>query len=206
MKKSERTAARIIEAAVESIVTVGIEKASITDIARRAGVSRALVAHYFPKKAEMFPRLIEHIAQVGYRTIEQPHPELPAAERILFALNANFEFWFRHPGYFKCFILLYYYAAVHADYRATNSRIIERAITRFEELLREDAVARGHFPDEKSADFTEKAALLRRRAESLHRELIGQVEQFFITEPGYGPDEYRARAMATFRRRLEREA
>jgi AcrR family transcriptional regulator len=194
VKKSELTAKRILEAAAQSIATVGIEKASITDIARRAGVSRALVAHYFPKKSELFPKVIQHIAQAGYRLVEQPRADLSPAERVMEVLRSNFEFWFAHPEYFKCFFLFYYFASIDARYRQMNSGVTERAIARFEGLLKE------HVADRKSG-FADAA--IRRWAESLHRELIGSVQQYFIVDQPGTMAEYQARALENFRLRLQ---
>lgn len=51
--------ARILEAADELLGETGYDGTSIRDVARRAGVNKALVFYYFSTKAELFERVLE---------------------------------------------------------------------------------------------------------------------------------------------------
>jgi AcrR family transcriptional regulator len=73
----ERTAlmrARLLDAAVESLVELGYAKSSTQEIARRAGVSRGAQLHHFPTKESLVVAAIEHLVQ---KRLE----ELVAADR-----------------------------------------------------------------------------------------------------------------------------
>ena len=54
MKKSERTRAAILEASLTAFAEQGYERATVRDIAARAGVDPALVVRYFGSKEALF--------------------------------------------------------------------------------------------------------------------------------------------------------
>ena len=63
MTQSERratTRARLLEAAIDCIYEMGYARASTTEIARRAGVSRGAQVHHFPTKVELVSAALEH--------------------------------------------------------------------------------------------------------------------------------------------------
>src|SRR3569833_2322938 len=60
---------------------------SMARIAREAGISKALLYHYFPRKQDLFlATLSEAAAEVGRRTA--PDPALPPAEALAKSLDA----------------------------------------------------------------------------------------------------------------------
>ena len=63
MTQSERratTRARLLEAAIDCIYEMGYARASTTEIARRAGVSRGAQVHHFPTKVELVSAALEY--------------------------------------------------------------------------------------------------------------------------------------------------
>lgn len=63
MTQSERSAttrARLLDAAIDCIYEMGYARASTTEIARRAGVSRGAQVHHFPTKVELVSAALEH--------------------------------------------------------------------------------------------------------------------------------------------------
>jgi AcrR family transcriptional regulator len=64
-EKPEVQRSRILNAAVDVFGRVGVTEASVGDIAATAGVSRTLLYHYFPGKAEMVEALqLQAIAEI----------------------------------------------------------------------------------------------------------------------------------------------
>lgn len=58
--------AQIIEAAVETIAVRGFAKASLAQIAARAGISKGVISYHFAGKSELMERLVEQIyEQIG---------------------------------------------------------------------------------------------------------------------------------------------
>ncbi|MGU3436347.1 TetR/AcrR family transcriptional regulator [Actinomycetes bacterium M1A6_2h] len=55
--------ARLLDAAVDSLVDLGYAKSSTQEIARRAGVSRGAQLHHFPTKESLVVAAIEHLVQ-----------------------------------------------------------------------------------------------------------------------------------------------
>jgi AcrR family transcriptional regulator len=79
MRDSQRTVAVVLEAAERVIVQSGVEKATIEEVAREAGVSKGGVLHHFPSKEAivvgLVSRLIEKFdADIGARQALDPEP------------------------------------------------------------------------------------------------------------------------------------
>jgi AcrR family transcriptional regulator len=72
-ESQERTRRRIAKAAAELHGEVGPAKTAVTEIARRAGVSRLTVYKHFPDNAALYPACSEH------HLSEHPLPDFEAA-------------------------------------------------------------------------------------------------------------------------------
>jgi AcrR family transcriptional regulator len=134
-KKAEIAESNILEAASLSIGEIGIESSSITEIAKRANVSRSLVAHYFPKKASLLKNVIIYISKRAYTQIESPSPKLSDEKLVLEIAKKNLNFFLNHPHYYHCFMIFYHYSAIKSDLRKLNTELFDRAIFRIENLL-----------------------------------------------------------------------
>lgn len=53
-EQRDATRARIVDAAVESLVEVGVAATTTLEVQRRAGVSRGALLHHFPTREELF--------------------------------------------------------------------------------------------------------------------------------------------------------
>jgi AcrR family transcriptional regulator len=74
--------AAIREAALEAFGEFGFHAASMSGIALRAGVSKALIYRYFASKEELLLELVEHRTAGGVRLWENLPPDLPPRERL----------------------------------------------------------------------------------------------------------------------------
>ena len=93
-------AARLLDAARESILTVGWKRATVTDVARRAGVSRMTVYRTYPDMPSLFGDLMtREWAQVGQRVIGVEDESLPWPERIAVGVGDAVRI-FREDGLF----------------------------------------------------------------------------------------------------------
>jgi AcrR family transcriptional regulator len=59
-RRPESRPAEILKAAFAVFAEAGYDRTTIADVAKRAGVSPALVVHYFGTKAELFAAVIQH--------------------------------------------------------------------------------------------------------------------------------------------------
>ena len=80
MRDSQRTVSGILEAAERVIVRAGVEKATIDEVAREAGVSKGGVLHHFPSKEAIVIGLVGMLiskfeADVSARQALDPEPK-----------------------------------------------------------------------------------------------------------------------------------
>jgi len=94
MRDSKRTVAVILEAAERVIVQSGVEKATIDEVAREAGISKGGVLHHFPSKEAIVVALVEMLiarfeADVAARQALDPEPNGSYTRAFLNAVTAK---------------------------------------------------------------------------------------------------------------------
>jgi AcrR family transcriptional regulator len=78
---------RLLELGADLFTRLGYEELSMARIAREAGISKALLYHYFPSKEAYFVATLEEKAEeLAARTA--PDPELPPFEQLASSLDA----------------------------------------------------------------------------------------------------------------------
>ena len=93
--------AQLLDVGTELFSTHSFEELSMAQIAREAGVSKALLYHYFPSKEELFKAAVaEAAAELAMRTA--PDESLPPLEQVRGSTRA-FVGWIgeRGPAYMK---------------------------------------------------------------------------------------------------------
>ncbi|MCV7311320.1 TetR/AcrR family transcriptional regulator [Mycobacterium paraffinicum] len=68
----------------------------VEDIAARAGVSRALLYHYFPSKRGLYAAIFKRASHRLSRCTN-PDPEMPLAEQLASGLEAHIRYFADHP-------------------------------------------------------------------------------------------------------------
>jgi AcrR family transcriptional regulator len=122
--------AHLIGVAAEIFSGTRYEDVRMDDVATRAGVSRALLYHYFPAKRELFMAVLEHTGEL----VEQattPNPELEPLERLRAGLTRYFDFAAGNRTYF---------VAVH---RIGSADIEVESVIRGWRALQEDRLYHG---------------------------------------------------------------
>jgi AcrR family transcriptional regulator len=92
---------QLLEVGTELFSKHSFEELSMAQIARQAGISKALLYHYFPSKEEFFKAaLAEAAAELAQRTL--PDPALPPLDQVRASTRAFVE-WIgeRGPAYLK---------------------------------------------------------------------------------------------------------
>jgi AcrR family transcriptional regulator len=88
--------AQLLEVGTQLFTTHSFEELSMAQIAREAGISKALLYHYFPSKEEFFKAaLAEGAAELAARTA--PDESLPPLEQVRTATGAFVE-WIGERG------------------------------------------------------------------------------------------------------------
>jgi AcrR family transcriptional regulator len=92
---------RLVELGAELFTRHAFDEISMAQIAREAGISKALLYHYFPSKQDYFLATLATGAEELRRRVE-PDPGLPPAEALAKALDAYLE-WIEEnaDGYAK---------------------------------------------------------------------------------------------------------
>ena len=59
---------QLVECAIDAIVELGFQRASVAEVARRAGVSKGVVTYHFPAKEELIRAVVGDVlgAMVDY--------------------------------------------------------------------------------------------------------------------------------------------
>jgi AcrR family transcriptional regulator len=78
---------RLLELGARLFTEHAYDEISMSQIAREAGISKALLYHYFPSKREYFVATLAGGAE-ELRALVEPNPDLPPAEALATALNA----------------------------------------------------------------------------------------------------------------------
>jgi AcrR family transcriptional regulator len=87
---------QLLELTTELFARHSYAELSMADIARAAGISKALLYHYFPSKHDLFAATLQAAAEEVARRTE-PDPALPPAEALANSLDAFLE-WVEQNG------------------------------------------------------------------------------------------------------------
>lgn len=116
----------LLEAAREVFAARGLEGARVDDIARRAGVNKQLVYHYFDSKDGLYAAVLEHVyAEIRRREQELDLSRFPAEEAMRRLVEFSFDYLSEHPDF----------VALLADENAHGGRHLQGSL-RAEEVNR----------------------------------------------------------------------
>ncbi len=75
--------AQLIECAIETIARLGYAQASLTQIAKRAGISKSVITYYFSSKEELIEQAVEAIYAAGAHFMGPQIAAQPTANLML---------------------------------------------------------------------------------------------------------------------------
>jgi AcrR family transcriptional regulator len=91
---------RLLELGAELFTRHSYDELSMARIAREAGISKALLYHYFPSKQAYFAATLEQAA-AELAEVTQPDPEKPPVEQLAASLDAYLGWVERHMGAYE---------------------------------------------------------------------------------------------------------
>src|SRR5258708_29402004 len=97
----EKTRAAILTAALEEFAHEGTSGARTDEIARRAGVNKALLYYYFNDKEGLYAAALEHVFSglIARVTTVLDRTDLPPRERLLLYAQTHFDYIASSPAY-----------------------------------------------------------------------------------------------------------
>ncbi len=178
LRDAARTRKKIMEAAREEFAALGFAGARIESIARRAGLSKQLLYHYFASKAVLFEETLQ--SKYNQHRAAVTEYEGPGAVFVQRSRAAH-----RDPVWMR---FLTWEAAEHQDSgRITAETARREAIARQAKLIAE-AQARGDLPGDLPADLIQLAAY----ALGIYPVAFGQITQMITgrspDDPGFQAD------------------
>lgn len=96
---------QIIDAAFELFANEGYTQTSIAAVAKKAGISKGLIYHYFDSKEAILEAIFDQLVQVGDQILDFPEG-FTAADKIKQTLERTFQFIEEETGVGKLMISL----------------------------------------------------------------------------------------------------
>lgn len=94
----ESTYTKILQAALEIFVEKGFAGASISMIAKKAGINQSLIYHHFENKLELWKHVKANFVERHYPTETLNIDTIDTLEQFITSLvKARFEFYFQNP-------------------------------------------------------------------------------------------------------------
>ena len=91
---------QLLEAGTELFTRHAYDELSMAAIAREAGISKALLYHYFPSKRDLFVATLETAAE-ELRARTETDPTRPAAEQLVVSLDAFLAYIEENAGAYR---------------------------------------------------------------------------------------------------------
>lgn len=134
--KGQRRMIALLDAAIESYATLGIDETTFDSIAKAAGVSRPLVQHYFKTKRDVFLLVIRYIrAAFQAKAIEAIRRETEPDRQFEAYVRSTFEWMRERPKHALVWSLFYYYCGLDPEYRTLHTDLVRMGETRITALL-----------------------------------------------------------------------
>ena len=135
-RKGDLRKMEIVQTAIRSIATVGIENTTLDSIGAELGVRRSHIAYYFKRKEELIETAVKLITLTAQDiTIQRLQKAENPREQIAAQVRAVFEWGEKHPQHLSVFALMYYYGTFDESYRKLHSEIREAGRARLRLLL-----------------------------------------------------------------------
>jgi len=159
LTKADRRKIQILESAIQTYTTLGIEYVSYEDIARAAGISRPLVQHHFPDKKELFISVVKLIrAQFQELAVEGLSKQSEPVGQLKEYIRATFYWFEKWPAHAHVWLYFFYLCPLDPELKRLHTELTQVGKERIVAILKMGA-ASGVFSQ---GDFTTKAQHIQR--------------------------------------------
>jgi AcrR family transcriptional regulator len=130
------TEGKLIKAALYCLAKQGLKGATFQKVAAQAGVTPALVVHYFKSSDELYPRVLEYvISEARAETVQAVEKGEDPVQKLRNYFRTSIDFFRNDPDKAKIYLLLYHLASFDERYKAISTEIKQIAIRRIEAIL-----------------------------------------------------------------------
>lgn len=130
----QQTREQIIDAAFELFANEGYSKTSISAVAKKAGISKGLIYHYFNSKQSILEAIFDQLVALGDQMMNFPDGYSPA-KKIKQTLEQTFQFIEKETGMGRLMISLALQPDVFDSLKPKLDKVQERQILMFKEIM-----------------------------------------------------------------------
>ncbi len=188
--------AQIIECAIETIATLGYARASLAQIARRAGISKGVISYHFKSKGELIRQIVDEVYSAG-EAFMRPRLMVETSARAILRkyIETNLEFLGTHRMHLAALSEIYKNARPGQPVERSDAHSDERLIAGLERILR-----RG----QRSGEFREFST--RVMAITIRIAAVDAISPQLIADPKLDLDAYARELVNLFDRATRRSA
>lgn len=133
---AQKRTIQIIEGAIKSYASVGVENTTYDRIAKICKISRPLVQHYFEDKESLFEMVAtyirSHFQQIAIQAIKT---ETEPSKQLAAYIHSTF-FWIKKFPHHACvWQLIFYYCHLNPKLRDLNTQVVDMGTERIASLL-----------------------------------------------------------------------
>lgn len=130
----QQTQKQIVDAAFELFANEGYSKTSIAAVAKKAGISKGLIYHYFESKEAILEAIFNQLVEIGEQVTDFPEDFGPA-EKIKQTLEQTFEFIEKETGMGRLMVSLALQPGVFDSLKPKLDNVQERQRLMFKEIM-----------------------------------------------------------------------
>jgi len=130
----QQTQKQIVDAAFELFANEGYSKTSIAAVAKKAGISKGLIYHYFESKEAILEAIFDQLVEIGEHVTDFPEDFGPA-EKIKQTLEQTFEFIEKETGMGRLMVSLALQPGVFDSLKPKLDKVQERQRLMFKEIM-----------------------------------------------------------------------
>lgn len=133
----QQTRQQILDAAFELFANNGFTKTSISTVAKKAGVSKGLIYHYFDSKLDILEGIFGQLMEINDDVLDMSET-LPPNEKIRIVLERTFEFIEQEPHKARLMVSLALqpdtFSSLQEQIKIAQEHQMQQYVTIFEQL------------------------------------------------------------------------
>jgi AcrR family transcriptional regulator len=134
--RREQRMVQIVEAAIRSYATVGVEETTFERLSQKCGVTRPLIHHYFDSKRALFDKTVRYIrAQFQQMAVEAILKQTRPTKQIEAYIAVTFDWIEKHPEHATVWRLFYYYCGIDKAFLKLNTELSDMGHDRITAIL-----------------------------------------------------------------------